>query len=125
MKKVKIISSILAISMLSSGVVFAQNYGSPVQASGTKIQQRLHATTSAELGQRLMEQIRQKNMEISSTTARMMQRLTEKRNDEKRKNILNNYTKVLKNLVDLSARVESRITKLEADGADMSAQKFF
>ncbi len=127
MKKIRLISILFAISILPASFAFAQT-ASTAGSAGAKIksvlQQRMEdlaSTTPAERLQNVLENVKQRNDEIASTTKSLVQKLVDKKMDQGRINILRGYTNAYDILANLETRVETRMAKMDAAGIDVSA----
>ncbi len=100
MKKIKIVSSVLALSMLVSGVAFAQGNSNGNASKG-------NSGKGEEMRSKMAEMMKDKLAKV----------------DGKRMGVAREFEVAIRNLNSLSARVESRIVKMEASGANMSASR--
>ncbi len=100
MKKIKVVSSVLALSMLVSGVAFAQGNGNGNASKG-------NSGKGEEMRAKVAETMKDKLAKV----------------DAKRMGVAREFEVAIRNLNSLSARVESRIVRLEAQGANMSASR--
>jgi hypothetical protein len=123
MKKTRLVSGLLALSILSTGIAFAENSSTSTTA-GARIKNIIEQRSKMGLSSTtLAEMIQKRKEEIASSTMGMMKKLEERKADKQRQNILREYTVAFRNLTNLADRIESRITKMETNGLDMSASK--
>jgi len=127
MKKIYLLSSVFILTLLLSGITYAE-----VTSTGTRDISELKQKVTYIKQQALEDRIKIKT-NIASTTANVIDIKQDlksaaeirigKKLDEQKIKITDNFEKTIKNLEDLDLRIDSRISKMESENIDASTSK--
>ena len=116
MKKTNLIAISAALALvLSSGVTFAE-----VKQKGSV---EKNYSTSSQMKTELQDRIQKQKDAIKAKLQEASNKIMEKKLDEQRKKIAQEYVVAIRNLNNLADRVESRIKKMEAAGINASTSQ--
>jgi len=118
MKKILSITIILSAVLLSSENVFAQT------PTSTPVLKQIRQQSET-LQKNILEQVNKIKQERASTTEYIKKQREEFRNkmNEKKEKVAQNFESVINNLKNITARIETRIEKIEAKGIDITSSK--
>lgn len=126
----KILITILSLSLVSGGLVLAEGTSSTSsmqekrEGAKAQIEAAMKERKNAlEAAKEKIDAIKEQLKNQREDTKNKIQERVEKRIETKKDKVLKNFTEAIKNLDNLLARVNSRISKIELGGINMSVQK--